>query len=123
MELEAKSELQSQQHASRTHSRKFFSNQYGLLFDWQSVAKREIRMSSQEERIIARGLRHPGPLLILKKRLRDIEAIKIRRIVSDRESADEIVQYLSSRGARCDIDKFENEYHVVADLSKYRDVQ
>lgn len=80
-------------------------------------------MNSYEERIIARGLRSPGPLLLLKKRMREIEAIRLRIIVSYRDAANEIIAFLSQRGAKCEIDSAGNEFHVIADLSNFRDAR
>ena len=79
-------------------------------------------LNQSEERISARGLRPPGPLLLVKKRLRDTEASRLRVIVSNREAADEIIEYLRSRGARAEVDQAGDDYHVIADLSQYKDV-
>ncbi len=75
-----------------------------------------------EERITARGLRSPGPLLIVKKRLRETDAGRLRVIVSSAEAAEEIISFLVARGARAEADRAGDDYHVIADLSGYKDV-
>jgi TusA-related sulfurtransferase len=79
-------------------------------------------INNDEERIVARGLRPPGPLLLLRKRLRDIDAARLRVIVSSREAAEEIVSFLEARGARAEVDRAGDDYHVIADISRYKDV-
>ncbi len=78
--------------------------------------------NNDEERIMARGLKSPGPLLIVKKRLRDIDAVRIRVIVSSRETADDLVNFFETRGAAAEIDLAGDDFHVVVDLRKFKDV-
>ncbi len=79
-------------------------------------------MNGDEERITARGIRPPGPLLLVKKRLKETDAVRLRVIVSSREAADEIIAYITARGARAEVDRAGDDYHVIADLSRYKDV-
>jgi len=78
--------------------------------------------NNEEERIMARGLNPPGPLLIVKKRLKTIDAIRIRVIVSSREAAEDLVNYFETRGAPSEIDRAGEDYHVVVDLRTFKDV-
>lgn len=75
-----------------------------------------------EERVVARGLRSPGPLLLVRNRVRETRAARLRVIVSDRTSAEEVAGFLASRGAPAEIDAVGEEYHVIADLAHYKDV-
>jgi len=79
--------------------------------------------NNDEERIMARGLKSPGPLLMVKKRLKSIDAVRIRVIVSSREAAEDLVNFFESRGAPSEIDLAGEDYHVVVDLRKYKDVE
>jgi len=76
--------------------------------------------NGDEERIVAKGLKSPGPLLMVKKRLAERGAFRIRVIVSDDSAAREIVSYLKARGAIAEIDKAGADFHVVADLRSFR---
>jgi len=78
--------------------------------------------NSDEERIMARGLNPPGPLLIVKKRLKTIDAIRIRVIVSSLEAAEDLVNYFETRGAASELDRAGEDYHVVVDLGNFKDV-
>ena len=78
--------------------------------------------NSDEERIVARGLKSPGPLLVVKKRLATIDAARIRVIVSSREAAEDLVNFFESRGAASEIDCAGEDFHVVVDLRKFKDV-
>jgi TusA-related sulfurtransferase len=78
--------------------------------------------NNDEERIMARGLKPPGPLLLVKKRLKTSDAVRIRVIVSSREAAEDLVNYFESRGATTELDRTGEDFHVVADLRKFRDV-
>ena len=75
-----------------------------------------------EERIMARGLRSPGPLLVVKKRLRGIDAPRLRVIVSTREAAEDLVNYFEVRGAPAEIDVAGEDFHVIVDLRTFKDV-
>jgi TusA-related sulfurtransferase len=78
---------------------------------------------SDEERIVARGLKSPGPLLIIKKRLKTLDARRIRVIVSSREAAEDIINYFETRGAAIELDRAGEDYHVVVDLAKFKDTE
>ena len=78
--------------------------------------------NNDEERIIARGLNPPGPLLIVKKRLAERSAFRIRVIVSNREAADELIEFFEAGGGIAEIDPAGEDFHVVADLRKFKDV-
>lgn len=77
--------------------------------------------NGDEERIVARGLKPPGPLLIVKKRLKTLEARRIRVIVSSRAAAEDIINYFETRGAAIELDRAGEDYHVVVDLAKFKD--
>ncbi len=77
--------------------------------------------NGDEERIVARGLKSPGPLLIVKNRLQTLDARRIRVIVSSREAADDIVNYFETRGAALELDRAGEDYHVVIDLAKFKE--
>jgi TusA-related sulfurtransferase len=77
--------------------------------------------SSDEERITARGLRSPGPLLIVKKRLKTTDALRIRVIVSNREAADDLINFFETRGAVAELDRAGEDFHVVVDLTGFKD--
>ena len=79
--------------------------------------------NNDEERIVARGLKSPGPLLIVKKRLKAIEARRIRVIVSSREATEDIINYFETRGAAIEIDRAGEDYHVIIDLAKLKDTE
>jgi TusA-related sulfurtransferase len=79
--------------------------------------------NGDEERIVARGLKSPGPLLMVKKRLKTIDARRIRVIVSSREAAEDIVNYFESRGAAIELDRAGEDFHVVADLANFKDAE
>jgi len=71
---------------------------------------------------MARGLKPPGPLLLVRKRLKTLGAIRLRVIVSSREAAEDLVNYFESRGATTELDRTGDDFHVVADLTKFKDV-
>ncbi|MCX5752950.1 MAG: sulfurtransferase TusA family protein [Candidatus Krumholzibacteria bacterium] len=76
--------------------------------------------NSEEERIVARGLKSPGPLLIVKKRLKTLAVRRIRIIVSSRETAEDVMNYFETRGAAVELDRAGEDYHVVVDLAKFK---
>ena len=78
--------------------------------------------NNSEERIVARGLKSPGPLLLVKKRLKTSVATRIRVIVSSQEAAEDLVNYLETRGATVETDRTGEDFHVVADLTRFKDV-
>ncbi len=78
---------------------------------------------SDEERIIARGLHSPGPLLVVKKRLGEIKTKQIRVIVSFSDAADELVRFFREGGASTEIDRAGDDFHVLADLKNFKDVK
>jgi len=73
---------------------------------------------SEEERIIARGLNPPGPLLLVKKRLEDLKCEHLRIIVSSDDAADELVNYFLGMDAKVEIDSAGDDIHVVVDLTE-----
>lgn len=78
-------------------------------------------MNGTEDKIIARGLLPPGPLLIVKKHLPAVKGKILRIIVSNPESADELVEYFQSRGATTETDQAGDDFHVIADLTRFKD--
>ncbi|HSG27939.1 MAG TPA: sulfurtransferase TusA family protein [Candidatus Krumholzibacterium sp.] len=77
---------------------------------------------NSEEKIIARGLKSPGPVLLVKKQLPGIEARFLRVIVSDDESKEELIEFFVKHGCSCETDMAGNDIHVITDLSKFKDV-
>jgi TusA-related sulfurtransferase len=75
--------------------------------------------TNSEERIMAKGLNAPGPLLVVKKKLKGIEAQKLRIIVSNNEAAQELLLYFRERSAKAEIDRAGDDYHVVVDLENF----
>jgi len=73
---------------------------------------------SDENRIIARGLNAPGPLLLVKKRLDEFRGGHLRIIVSREDAADELVDYFIEMGAKVEIDHAGDDIHVVVDLTE-----
>ncbi len=73
---------------------------------------------SEEQRIIARGLHSPGPLLLVKKKLDEFKGRHIRVIVSSDDAADEIVDFFMKMGAKVEIDNAGDDIHVVVDLTE-----
>ena len=76
---------------------------------------------NRDEKIIAKGLGSPGPLLLVKKYLKNHSAKRIRVIVSDRAAADELVSFFSERNAVAKIDLAGDDLHVIVDLSSFKD--
>ena len=78
--------------------------------------------NNDEERIIAKGLNPPGPLLIVKKKLKTIQAKNLRVIVSNSEAAEELVAFFKERLADVKVDQAGNDLHVVVDLTNFEGV-
>lgn len=76
---------------------------------------------NNEVRVIAKGLNPPGPLLIVKKKLRSMQGGNLRVIVSNQEAADELVAYFRERSAEAEIDMAGDDYHVVVNLENFED--
>ena len=80
-------------------------------------------MVQREEKIIARGLHPPGPLLMVKKRLREIELTgTLRIIVSSLEIAEELVEFFKSNSTDFELDRAGDDYHVIVNLDSYKKV-
>lgn len=71
-----------------------------------------------EERIMAKGLHSPGPLLMVQRLLDSIRAKRLRIIVSYEDAADELVRFFEERDAKTEIDRAGSDFHVVVDLFK-----
>jgi TusA-related sulfurtransferase len=76
---------------------------------------------NNEERVLAKGLNSPGPLLIVKKKMRSRHGGNLRVIVSNQEAADELIKYFRDRSAEAEIDRAGDDYHVVVDLANFKD--
>jgi TusA-related sulfurtransferase len=74
-----------------------------------------------ENRIIARGLNPPGPLLLVKKRIDEFMGGHLRVIVSSEDAADELVDYFIGLDAKVEIDNAGDDIHVVVDLTESGD--
>lgn len=70
-----------------------------------------------EERVVARGLRPPGPLLLVRKRLDAAAGRRLRIIVSSEEAVRELVSFFDGMGVPTETDRAGDDYHVIADLS------
>jgi hypothetical protein len=77
--------------------------------------------NNDEERIMARGLKSPGPLLLAKKRLKSTDAVRMRIIVSSREAAEDLVNYFEAHGAATETDLAGEDIHVIVDLRTFKD--
>ncbi len=77
---------------------------------------------NKEEKILARGLKAPGVLLLVKRSLQGISFGFLRVIVSYREAADELVEYFETRGAETEIDVAGDDFHVIIDMKRFKDV-
>jgi TusA-related sulfurtransferase len=78
-------------------------------------------MENDCKKIMARGLKPPAPLLLVKNELKSIHPKRIRVIVSSKEAVDQLVEYFESRKAETEIDTVGNDYHVVVDLSSFKE--
>ena len=74
-------------------------------------------MRIDEERVMARGLRPPGPLLLVRKRLETLSGRRLRVIVSSEDAARELVEFFEGMGVPTETDRAGDDYHVIADLS------
>lgn len=72
---------------------------------------------NEEKRIIARGLKPPGPLLLVKKRLEELRGGRLRVIVSSEDAADELVAFFTGMDVDVEIDHAGDDIHVVVDLT------
>ena len=77
-------------------------------------------LNKEEEKIIAKGLRPPGPLFMVKKQIAGIDSKRLRVIVSNKEAADELVRYFEERRAKAEIDMAGDDYHVIVDMTTYQ---
>jgi TusA-related sulfurtransferase len=78
-------------------------------------------MQQKESHIIARGLKPPGPLLVVKKRLGSVSHGRVRIIVSSQEAVDEITEYLKGLNANFELDRAGDDYHIVVDAARIKD--
>ena len=78
---------------------------------------------NNEERVRAKGLNPPGPLLIVKKKVRSMQGGNLRVIVSNQEAADELIKYFRERSAEAEIDRAGDDFHVVVDLENFKDIE
>jgi len=84
----------------------------------QPTAMRKDEMiGMDEERVMARGLRPPGPLLLVKKRLEAAAGRRLRVIVSNEEAVDELVDFFTEMSVPTETDRAGDDYHVIADLT------
>lgn len=78
-------------------------------------------MKNNEEKIVAKGLSPPGPLLVVKKKLKTIEKRRVRVIVSNREAAEEIVDFFKEHNVDTEIDRAGDDFHVIVDLQGFEE--
>jgi len=74
--------------------------------------------TGEENRIIARGLNPPGPLMLVKKRIDEFRGGHLRVIVSSEDAADELVDYFLAMDAKVEIDNAGDDIHVVVNLTE-----
>jgi hypothetical protein len=79
-------------------------------------------VANEEERLIARGLNPPGPLLLVKKSLPTISSRYLRIIVSSKEAVEELVSFFDEINAPVEMDTVGDDFHVVVDVSGIKDV-
>ena len=75
-----------------------------------------------EEKIVARGLKAPGTLLLVKKKLKEIDSGRLRVILSDEDAGEALITYFSQHGCTCETDRAGTDIHVIIDLAKFKDV-
>jgi len=78
-------------------------------------------VQQNEIHIIAKGLKPPGPLLVVKKKLQSIDTDRVRIIVSNQEAVDEIVEYLKGLNASFELDRAGDDYHIIVDTGNLKD--
>lgn len=76
----------------------------------------------KEEKLLAKGLKAPGAILLVKRRLSDVKARYLRIIVTGSDVAEELLEYFDKRGSRTEIDRAGDDYHVIVDMKNYKDV-
>ncbi len=79
---------------------------------------------NDEEKMLARGLRSPGVLLLVKKYLNKTgnRPRFMRIIVSNDVIVKELSGYFEKRGGKTETDRAGDDYHLIVDLSKFKDV-
>jgi len=77
-------------------------------------------MRKKEEYIVARGLNPPGPLLVVKEKIKSLNVDSIRVIVSNKESVDELVKYFRNHGGVVEFDRAGDDYHIIVDLKNFK---
>jgi hypothetical protein len=71
--------------------------------------------------INARQLRGEGPLWMLYEALRRQNVVAVRLIVSDAQTAHQVVQALQEAGVNARLDQIGEEYHILGkDLLEFR---
>jgi TusA-related sulfurtransferase len=80
-------------------------------------------MIKKEEKLIARGLSPPGPMMMLRKKIEEIEMSgNLRVIVSSAEAADEIISFSKEISAEYELDRVGDDYHVLINLDSCKEV-
>lgn len=75
---------------------------------------RELVRASAEVKIVARGLRHPGPVHMLRTQLAGQEPPPLVRVIVDSASAaDGLAHYCKQRQVPAEIDLVGDEFHVL----------
>ena len=75
--------------------------------------------TGEENRIIARGLNPPGPLMLVKKRIDEFRGGHLRVIVSSEDAADELVDYFMVLYYKLLVILTNSYNHVVVDLTEF----
>ena len=79
-------------------------------------------MINEEIRIIARGLNPNAALLLVKRKISGFRGRMIRVIVSAEDAAVEVMAFFEKNGAVTELDKAGIDYHVIADMTNFKDV-
>ena len=84
--------------------------------------EQKIMNDIKEEKLLAKGLKAPGAILLVKRRLADVKARYLRIIVTGSAVAEELLGYFDERGSRTEIDRAGDDYHVIVDMKNFKDV-
>ena len=77
---------------------------------------------SREIKIVARGLKPPGALLLVKKSISGISSGMLRIIVTYEETVGEITSFFKARGVEAEVDIAGDDFHLLVDMKYFKDV-
>ncbi|MBN2071233.1 MAG: hypothetical protein JW814_07220 [Candidatus Krumholzibacteriota bacterium] len=76
----------------------------------------------KENKIVARGLKAPAALLLVKKNISGRQSGMLRIIVSFSDAVEALKDYFSDRGVNTEIDIAGDDYHLLVDMKNFKDV-